>query len=39
VATLRQRLRVDGRWATWLRRLAGGAFVAFGIELALAERH
>jgi threonine/homoserine/homoserine lactone efflux protein len=37
-ATLRQRLRIAGSWATWLRRLAGSAFVALGIELALAER-
>jgi threonine/homoserine/homoserine lactone efflux protein len=37
-ATLGQRLQIRGRWATWLRRLAGGTFVALGIELALAER-
>jgi threonine/homoserine/homoserine lactone efflux protein len=37
-ATLGRRLQLGGRWSTWLRRLAGGTFVALGVELALAER-
>lgn len=37
-ARLGRRLQVGGRWSTWLRRLAGGAFIALGIQLALAER-
>jgi threonine/homoserine/homoserine lactone efflux protein len=37
-ATLGHRLQIGGRWVTWLRRLAGGTFIALGIQLALAER-
>jgi threonine/homoserine/homoserine lactone efflux protein len=37
-ATAGRRVRLAGRWARWMQRAVGGAFIALGVKLALSER-
>jgi threonine/homoserine/homoserine lactone efflux protein len=37
-ATAGRRVRMTGRWAGWIHRVVGGAFIALGVKLALSER-
>jgi threonine/homoserine/homoserine lactone efflux protein len=37
-ATAGRRVRMTGRWAAWIHRVVGGAFIALGVKLALSDR-
>ncbi len=37
-ATAGRRVRMTGRWAGWIHRVVGGAFIALGVKLALSDR-